>query len=348
VIAFRRGRGKLPGVRILFDHHSPFNLAHGGFQTQIEGTRDGLRNLGVEVEEMRWWDERQTGSLIHFFGAAPIGYLNHTRAKSIPVVSTNLFTATCNRSDVQLWLQGCITRAGLALPFGEGLKNQLSWRSFQYSSCNVVGLDAERQVLKVVYGVPDERIAIVPLGLADAFLNPVQPSRCDRHLICAGTITERKNSVPLARLALEARVPILFVGKPYSEDDPYWHAFARLIDGESVLHSPHVSNPEEMAHLLRCGRGAVVMSQYENWCLAAHEAAACGLPLLLPRLKWAAECFGEKAHYFSGDFARDVQILKRFYEHCPRLSSPGTPSGTWRDTAQRLITVYERVLSTSE
>jgi glycosyltransferase involved in cell wall biosynthesis len=335
-------------VRVLFDHHSPFSLAHGGFKTQIEGTRDGLRSLGVEVEELRWWDEQQGCDLIHFFGAAPIAYLKQAHSKSLPVVSTNLFTATCNRSDFDLRLQGCIIQGVLSIPFGDGLKNQLSWRSYQLNACNVVGLNAERQVLKTVYRVPDEKIAVIPLGLEEPFLNETQGTHSDQHLVCVGTITERKNSVPLARLALEARVPILFVGKPYSEKDPYWKTFARLIDGDMVLHKPHIADPEAMAELLRRARGAVIMSQYENWCLAAHEAAACGLPLLLPRLKWALECFEERAHYFTGDFAQDVEVLKRFYAKCPNLPSPGTPSRSWRNTAEQLIAVYQRVLRTSE
>jgi glycosyltransferase involved in cell wall biosynthesis len=48
-----------------------------------------------------------------------------------------------------------------------------------------------------------------------------------------------------------------------------------------------------MIGLLQRARGFVLNSRFENWSLAAHEAAACGLPLLLPDLPWSREQFGD-------------------------------------------------------
>ncbi len=61
-------------------------------------------------------------------------------------------------------------------------------------------------------------------------------------------------------------------------------------------------------------RGFVLFSRYENWSLVAHEAAVCGLPLLLPDLNWSRECFGEQATYFNlAGGGVNAQILKNFY-----------------------------------
>ena len=40
-------------MKVLFDCHLPFMLAHGGMQIQIEQTRAALERLGVEVEPLR-------------------------------------------------------------------------------------------------------------------------------------------------------------------------------------------------------------------------------------------------------------------------------------------------------
>lgn len=330
-------------MKVLFDHLQPFFLAHGGFQTQIEQTRQGLLQLGVEVEWLRWWDDTQKGDLIHYFGTAPASYLRQAHSIGIPTVMTTLFTATCNRSDRLLRLQGTVVRTVLGLPVGGGIKRQLEWSSFGLCDRNVVGLEAERRVLELVYGLPASRVSLLPLGLPDRFLSAQPSDRTGDYLICVGTITERKCSVELADLARRAEVPILFVGKPYSDSDPYWKAFFTRIDNHWVRYQPHVHSEDEMIDLLRKARGCVVKSWYENWCLAAHEAAACGLPLLVPDQKWSRERFGAEATYFSTDGKSDAEILRHFYQRCPDQPPPKIQLHSWRDVAALLRPIYESV-----
>jgi len=336
-------------MRVLFDHPFPFALAHGGFQTQIEQSKAGLENIGVAVDHTRWWEGSQEADVIHFFGPAQGAYLDSARVKGIPVVMTTLFTETCNRSDVRLRRQRFLTQTVLRLPFGEGVKQQLTWRAYQKCACNIVGLRAEQQVLETVYDVDPSRIALVPLGLNDQFLNAGAGARDESHLICTGTITERKLSVELAELAIRVQVPVLFVGKPYSKSDPYWLRFERLIDNKFVKYQPHVSSIPEMIHLLHRARGFVIMSQYENWCLSAHEAVACGLPILVPDQKWSRERFGAEAQYFDEDLRSEnnAGVLRSFYERCPNLPAPKVRLFGWRDVATELLAVYRRVASAS-
>lgn len=338
----------MASVKVLFDHPSPFLLAHGGLQRQIEQTKLALEALGVEVEFLRWWDAQQCGDLIHFFSPASNAYLQQARAIHLPVVMTTLFTETCNRSDAKLALQGLLTRLILALPRGEGIKQQLHWRSFKHCTHNVVGLQAERKVLQTVYGVRPENISVVPLGLSETYLAAGPGRHTEQHLICTGTITQRKNSVELAEMARAAEVPVLFVGKPYHPAEPYWLRFQKLMDGRWVKHHPHVGSEREMIALLQAARGFVLMSDYENWCLSAHEAVACGLPLLVPDQKWSRERFGTGVRYFAGDRGvRDREILRAFFAEAKTLSPPAIRLHRWLDAARELQGLYERLARTS-
>ncbi|MBA3650730.1 MAG: hypothetical protein H0W66_04420 [Chthoniobacterales bacterium] len=332
-------------MRILFDHPNPFLLAHGGFQIQIEETMRALEKAGVEVEFLRWWDAAQRGDLIHYFSTASNAYLRRAHALNLPVVMTTLFTETCNRTPQQLARQRRVKAFLLALPGGEGVKDQLAWRAFQLCSHNVVGLKAERQVLERVYEVTPDKISVVPLGLSEAYLEAGPGDRHSSHLICTGTITERKNCVELAEMAQATETPILFVGKAYHPADPYWLRFEKLIDGRWVQHHPHVEEEAEMIDLLRKARGFVLMSDFENWCLSAHEAVACGLPLLVPDQPWSRERFGDQARYFSkaGGIA-DHAILRRFYREAPELPPPRVQLYSWSDTAEKLGRLYRRLL----
>jgi len=100
-----------------------------------------------------------------------------------------------------------------------------------------------------------------------------------------------------------------------------------------------------MIRLLQSARGFVIFSQHENWCLSAHEAAACGLPLLLPDQNWSRERFGEKASYLvpNADSA-NTERLRDFYKQAAVLPVPPRPPG-WGDAAIAIKRVYEQVLA---
>ncbi len=334
-------------MKILFDHHLPFMLAHGGFQTQIEQTKAALQNSGVEVENLCWWSDRQGGDVIHFFGAPPTKYQTFAVRKGLPIVNTVLLSETCNRSTPKILAQGVVTRFILGLPFGRSIKDQLSWRSFLSSECIIVGLEAEKRILRVVYGVPEKRIRVVPLGCEQAFFSEPRSSATGKYLISVGTVSKQKRTVELANLAIAANVPILFVGKPYDAGDPYWKQFRRLIDGKVILYQDHVFDRQEMIRLYRGAKGFVLFSTFENWSLVADEAAACGLPLLVPDQPWSRERFQERASYFSSKRApENIRVLKQFYAESSNLALPPKPK-TWEDVALRLIDIYAGIASTS-
>ena len=334
-------------MKILFNCFVPCSLAHGGAQIQMDQTKAALEACGVAVEYLRWWDGRQDGDLIHHFGPVSTSFLHQAKTADKPVVLTTLFTDTCNRSETQLKWQALLTKLVLGFPFGEGVKEQLNWRTYNRCAGNVVGLEAERRVLELVYRVHPENISVVPLGLSEAYLRAGAGTRREPHLVCTGTITERKNCVELAQMAQAAQVSILFVGKPYHPSDPYWRRFQPLIDGRWVKHHPHVSTEAEMIALLQSARGFVLMSNQENWCLSAHEAAACGLPLLVQDQNWSRERFGDRVRYFAniGNTPSNVEILKRFHAEAPGLTPPAIKLHSWLEAARELKLVYEAVLS---
>lgn len=346
-IARRRGGRHIAPMKVLIDCPVPAMFTHGGMQIQIEQTKAGLEAAGVEVEFLRWWDKDQRGDLVHFFGTASNAYLGLARAAGQPVVMTNLFTETCNRSAARLRRQGWLMQAALKIPFGRQLKGQLNWSTYNHATHNVVGLECEKNVLATVYRVPADRISIVPLGLSENYLRAGHGRREENHLICTGTITQRKNCVELAELARAAEVPVLFVGKPYHPDDSYWLRFKKMVDQRLVKYRPHTESEVEMAGLLQASRGFVLMSQFENWCLSAHEAVACGLPVLVPDQNWSRERFGGAARYFKtiGFSAENVNRLKSFYAEAPELPAPAIKLHSWLEIAQELKKVYARVLA---
>ena len=335
-------------MRVILDHLSPFSLAHGGVQVQIEQTKLALERAQIEVEFGRWWDAGQQADIIHYFGSIPNTYLHLARQRRTPVVLTSFFSETCNRSDFQLRVQGVITRGLLAMPGWGSIKTQLHWQTHANAACVIVGTQTERRVLEMVYGVQGSKIFVVPLGVDKIYLTNQPIRQPGNHLVTVGTIRDVKRSIELAEMARRAEVPILFVGNPYSLHDPYWQRFQSLIDDKFVLHRTHVLESLELKNLLLSARGFVLYSQYENWSLAAHEAAACGLPLLLPDMKWSRECFGNEASYFKTNATQNTRILKEFYDSSVQLPSVRIAHHSWDDIAARLIDVYKMASTDSE
>jgi glycosyltransferase involved in cell wall biosynthesis len=332
-------------MKILLNCHTPFQLAHGGSQVQIENTKIALEKIGVEVEFLRWWDETQTGDILHQVGGVDAALVSRARAKGWKVALNLLLTETCNRTMRQLLARKLMIRAALAAPLPRQAKDQLPWAIFHRADKMIVGLEAERMILENIYGIPHAKTAVVPLGLAEPYLNAGPASRTENHLICTGTIGPSKNSLPLARLAQEAQTPLLFVGKPFNFDSDYWRDFQKLIDGKFVKHHPHVGTQTELIELLQRARGFVLMSRFENWSLATHEAAGCGLPLLLPDQRWSRERFGAEASYWPAkDHAAQVNALKKFYADCPRLAKPAVKLFSWVEAAEQLRIIYAQML----
>jgi glycosyltransferase involved in cell wall biosynthesis len=166
-------------------------------------------------------------------------------------------------------------------------------------------------------------------------------------LISVATITPRKNSLLLARAAQLAQVPVLFLGKPLDENDPYFKKFRQMADGRWVRYPGFVSR-EEKHRLIRQARGFALLSQFESGCIALYEAAAAGLPLLLPELPWATRVYQhahDKKFLALQSADRLAPALRNFYDRVQRLTTQTFPIMTWSDIARRYIDLYEALTS---
>ncbi len=333
-------------MKAVFQCKDPFFLVHGGVQTLLEALMREIRACGVEVEPARWWDETQTGNILHFMNRPTRTQVLAARAKGFGTVMTETLDQTGSRTWTQLWLRKLGFQFDRAM--GNPVSGRLNVEVYRLLDAVVYIVPREREVSNYLYGAPLERTHVIPHGLQpDAIAELGQPAPEGDYLVCAATIIARKNSLLLAEAARLANVPVVFVGKPFSETDPYYLRFKALVDGQIVRYPGYVSS-QEKHRILREARGFALLSQCESGCIALYEAAAAGLPLLLPALPWAIQAYQN---------ARDKQFvqlsaaeklaphLRRFYDSAHRQPGQTFPVMTWRDVARQYICVYEQVLS---
>jgi glycosyltransferase involved in cell wall biosynthesis len=334
-------------VKVLFDHDTPYFLAHGGFQIQIDQTLAALRANGVDAEPLRWWDETQRPDIIHYFTRPLPNEVDAAKAKGIKIIVAQLFTGVGSRPPWKLALQGMAFGLGRKLLRGEA-RFRLGWDAFLKADACVALTPFEGRLLTSIYGVEPERVHIVPNGIEEAFLQSA-PTERGQWLICTATITERKRVVELAEAAIAANTPVWIIGKPYADSDPYAQRFFALAKANPkiIRFEGAISDRAKLAQAYRAARGFVLLSDRESLSLSALEAAACECPLLLSDLPWARETFGEAAQYCPiAGASRTAQALRAFYDQAPQLKAPPKPV-SWHAIGAQLKSLYETLLSAS-
>jgi len=151
-------------MKVLFDHPTPFAFAHGGLQIQIIQTANALQKLGVGVEFLRWWDDEQTGDVLHYFGRMPAETLGLAQAKGMKVVLADLLTAQGSRSARRLKMQKLVRQA-LPARLLRTLTRPMNWESYRLADACVSLTTWEARLLADLFGAPPEKIHVIPNGV---------------------------------------------------------------------------------------------------------------------------------------------------------------------------------------
>ncbi len=334
-------------MKVLFDHASPFLLAHGGFQIQIEQTRAALEALGVEVDALRWWDDAQPCDLIHFFGRPFASYVDLAHRKRIKVVFTSLHSSLGIRSAWKRRAQkGLIRLAEKALP---AFLDRLSWQTYRDADACVVLTPWESHIVREMFDAPPQKVHVVPNGVEEIFFDMPEKAR-GKWLVTTASILPVKRVLETAQAAVQAETPYWVIGKPMGEGEPYYRQFSDLCRAHPqwLRYEGAIADRAKLAQVYREARGFVLLSQWETLSISALEAAASRCPLLLSDLPWARTVFAEQASYCPSDCSSSAitQALRKFYAGAPNLKPPEQPK-RWRDIAQDLKALYESVLRTS-
>ena len=88
---------------------------------------------------------------------------------------------------------------------------------------------------------------------------------------------------------------------------------------------------------------ANVRLQFESGCVAVYEAAAAGLPLLLPALPWAQTGYPEAEDLTFlrlGGVQQTAHVLAEFHARSQRRAEMTFPVSSWADVARQYLDVY--------
>ncbi len=334
-------------MKVLIDHPWPFFLAHGGLQIQIEQTKVGLEQAGVEVEFVRWWDDRQRGDVILYFGRPAGGYIDFAHAKGIKIVAEELLSGLGSRSLPARTAQKLLMNVSQAV-LPKMFTSRLAWDSYRKADGFVANTPWEAHLMETMFGADPAKIRVIANGVEDVFFPPADHARAKgTELVCTATIHPRKRVVELTEAAILANLPVWIIGKPYAESDPYYRRFLEVQQSrpELIRYQGAISDRAELASIYQRARGFVLLSTQETHSLSAFEAAAATCPLLLSDLPWARSVFGSGAAYASATATGEdlARLLREFHEKAPSLQV-GIQPPRWVDIGHQFKSFFAELL----
>jgi glycosyltransferase involved in cell wall biosynthesis len=332
-------------MRVLLYDETPAYLCHGGKQVLVEALYKSLRALGVDADYARWWEPRQSCDVLHTFCYSP-PMLEMAREAGAKVVCTHLVDVMTNCSPAKRAYHRLRNSLLLRLHLN-GISRILPWYILRDYDALIYLTQPDAETGIRVYGAPREKVNVVPHGCDIRQLVRLEHGARHRqsYLVTVGSIVPRKNSVLLAKAATVAHVPVVFLGKPFNEDETYYREFLGLVDDVNVIYRGFVTD-DEKTRWLTGASGFVLLSQAESGCIAVYEAAAAGLPLLLSDLPWG-HAYGHQSAIENVGLRNEIVIaarLRSFFAEGMRLEGSTFPVTSWEQVADEHVSIYKRVL----
>ena len=361
-------------------------LAHGLAGTGVDGIGVYTRELGVRLAGMPGVDLRpfvygpQSG-LPDGFSAQDVGGFQRQALGSLLTGASFPGLRAMARSSVDLFhatdhrvprLRGTPVVATImdAIPLShpewvayrlKSIKNVLWKRSFHWADRIVTISEFSRAEIERWFGVPGERIRVVPLGVDERWFQPPGSAETERvraryqlpdaYFLSIGTLQPRKNLLRLItahrRLPerLRREVPLVVVGKAgWNCKDEVAQLQAR--DDPSLQWLGYVPDADLPA-VLGGAAALVFVSLYEGFGLPVLEAFAVGVPVVASGTTALPEVASGAALMVDPTDVGEIADAMRQIVETPGLAASLRESGlerarafSWERTAEGTLAVY--------
>jgi len=322
-----------------------------GGETQLIKTKEALEKRGVEVELFNPWSRRKDYDLFHVFGSTyeVSSFVSTLKSLGVPTVVSAIAYST--KPAWQWKALGLLDRLA-PVPTVYGLRASI------YKNANVVvaGSASEAHQLQSFFGVPREKIKIVPHGVdADYFAKADRTLFVSRYglenfVLQVSRISRAKGQVRLIRALKGTGLRLVFIG-PLDPGDPEGtKEFLRLAQANSdwVTYLGPIDHRDPLlASAYKAAKVHALPSSSESFGLVNLEALAAGTAVVSGRYPPLYDVLGERVYYCDPFSERSIRrAVLDAYEKGPK---PGAVEFvrrelTWDRVGERLEAIYKEVV----
>lgn len=345
-------------MKVVFVPPNALGFDFGGGEVQTLATRRALEDLGVSVRPYDPWDCElfRNIDLVHLFGA-PAAHSTITKvlvSRGIPYAVSSIFYVPEGR--LSLLARGLMTRL-------RGTTARMVGQMLRDATLVLPNSTAEADMVWLCFGVPPERLHVIPNGVDPAYLGAGEGFRRqflsefiregERFVLSVGRIQRHKNTLSLLRAALKCGVKVVLIGKPdYSPaETPHTDRTLKLVS-QYPDRFRHVEGfplgSRELADAYAAAYVHALVSRSETTGLASLEAGLNGANLLVGECKPVRE-------YFEGiaDFADSRDESDIASQLAKTVARPRNAFGqaqviaekfSWRGAGTRTLAAYETAL----
>lgn len=221
--------------------------------------------------------------------------------------------------------------------------------------------NASADDVSFVFGVPPERLVVIPHGVDHAVFRPLSEAAAARELeglglparfaLYVGNIEPRKNLTSLveafeAEIVRNLGVPLVIAGRPAWNFDPL---LQRIRQSPAVQYLGGVTTAQVAALMNKCS-AFVFPSLYEGFGLPVLEAMACEAPVVTTRRGAIPEVAGDAVKYCNvtpASIAEAVSELLQSPAEMARLRVAGVARAagyTWQASVAKHAHTFRKLL----
>jgi glycosyltransferase involved in cell wall biosynthesis len=329
----------------------------GGGEVQMLALARALPRAGVRARLWRPWEERLEGiDCLHLFGSLPEHgpLVEAAHRHDVPVVLSTI--AWFDLAGYWRQPRPAVRRLAACARFlaRAACPRLPSWRRRLYHAVDLLMPNSQAEAEQLIrhFGVPAERIHVVPNGADARFAHP-DPDPFVRRLgvrdfvLSVGRIEPRKNQLGLLRAMRGTGAAVVVVGDAVPGCESY-EARCRRAAGDEVRFVGRLDHddPALAGAYAACGCLALC-SWFETPGLVALEAGMSGVPLVLPEGGSAREYFGPMASYVKPNDVRGIResvlgALRR--GRSTALAEHVRGSFSWTTAARATLEGYQKVI----
>tara|TARA_Y100001978_G_scaffold78219_1_gene70147 strand:+ start:1014 stop:1994 length:981 start_codon:yes stop_codon:yes gene_type:complete len=326
-------------MKIAFSTYPWAYFTPGGGEIQIEKLFEQLKKKGIVVQKFDQWIPQTNFDIYHYFSCmgGSFDFCNYLKSQK-----KNLLISS------SLWIK---KEKIIDYPI-DAIINQLSLADYI-----IVNSFLEKNLLSEVTRINKNNFKVVHNGFDENLLKyndtDLEPPKflpknwLGDYIFCLANIEKRKNQNVLVKAARKIGMKLLLAG--HIRDEDYFESL-NIKNNDNVFYVGPVKNRSKLfLSLFKFSRFFALPSKLETPGLAALEAAALGIPILITEEGSAKEYFGNINSYFDGklcsldDLCDKLNYLKSYPEK-GIVDKKQISKFTWSKCADEQLKIYQDLI----